>query len=428
MARIMLVNIGMHGHVNPTLGFTQELVERGHEVYFLSSPDFEPSISRTGATFVEYPTVLGQAIASTAQLQAETATLGQAMPPALSVMNRFMAEFATTFDPLFEQISRLKPDLIVYDFVSLATSIIARHHGIKMVKFFTTYASNSHYSMMRETFAKHGFPSPEDIQKAQTVLDGICRQKECIPVSLLTALEHTDDDNLVFMPRSFQPFGDTFDERFHFVGPCVRAGSYDNPQHLIPKGDGPVLLISLGSLFHEWLAFYQDCFRAFGNTPWRVVMATGRLDQSLLGQVPDNFHIMSHIPQIDLLPHVDLFISHGGMNSTMEAGYFGVPLVVIPQIEEQQVTALRVQETGLGVYLKRDEVDAAALSKAVAEVAGSPQVAHNIRALQQEIHQAGGSKGAADLMESKLTLSASAAYPVISRSPETVPNKQDSTR
>ena len=52
MARIALINIGMHGHVNPTLGFTRELVKRGHEVFFFSTAEFATQITSTGAQFV----------------------------------------------------------------------------------------------------------------------------------------------------------------------------------------------------------------------------------------------------------------------------------------------------------------------------------------------------------------------------------------
>lgn len=402
MARIAVINIGMHGHVNPTLGFTQMLVERGHEVFFLSTPEFSKAITKTGAQFVSYPSIIGQEIAATAKIQAESVAHGEAPPQDLSVLKRFIHEFAGTFQPLMQQISTLKPDLIIYDFVSLATWIIAKHLNIKTIKFFTTYASNSHYSLMRETFAKHEPPTPESIGQAQRVIDGICSQNGCESQSLLQAIEHIDDDNLVFMPQSFQPQGSTFDSRFHFVGPCLRPGHHQDVLSLVPGGTGPILLISLGSLFHQWLEFYRHCLKAFGNTPWRVVMATGNLDPAELGPIPSNMAIMSHIPQVELLAHASLFISHGGMNSTMEAGYFGVPLVVIPQIEEQEVTARRVEEVALGRYLKRSEVTAELLKTTVEEVFNSPTIFKNMKSLKDEIHGSGGSTRVSDLIDARL--------------------------
>jgi MGT family glycosyltransferase len=402
MAKIAIINIGMHGHVNPTLGFAQELVARGHQVSFFSTPEFENSVRATGAQFVPYESVLGKDIGSTAKIQAQYVADGVTPPQSMSMVARFLGEFSSTFSTLFHHLSQNRPDIIVYDFVSLAAWIIARHLKIKTVKFYTTYASNPHYDLMRETFAKNEQPDPKQLEYVQNLIDKICQGHGCESVPISTLMGHMDDDNLVFMPRSFQPCGETFDGRFHFVGPCIRPTLHENVLPLIPQGSGPVMLVSLGSLYHEWPEFYKSCLSAFTNTPWRVVMAVGKLNPKDLGPIPPNFAVMSHIPQIELLPYGSLFISHGGMNSTMEAGSFGVPLVVIPQIEEQEVTALRVEESKLGRYLKRSNITPDVLRTAVEEVHNSQKIYQNMTRLKDEIAQCGGSNRVCDIIESRL--------------------------
>ncbi len=46
--------------------------------------------------------------------------------------------------------------------------------------------------------------------------------------------------------------------------------------------------------------------------------------------VPSNFKLYNYAPQLDILQDTDLFITHGGMNSSSEILYFGVPMLVIP--------------------------------------------------------------------------------------------------
>jgi hypothetical protein len=75
------------------------------------------------------------------------------------------------------------------------------------------------------------------------------------------------------------------------------------------------------------------------------------IDIGLLGRIPDNFTVVPSAPQIELHPNVEVFVSHGGLNSTMESLCFGVPRVIIPSIREQSLTARRVQKKGLGVVL-----------------------------------------------------------------------------
>jgi UDP:flavonoid glycosyltransferase YjiC (YdhE family) len=83
------------------------------------------------------------------------------------------------------------------------------------------------------------------------------------------------------------------------------------------------------------------------------------------------------------------------MNSTMESLAHGVPMVVIPQIEEQRMTAQRIQEMDLGRYLRRSEVNAGSLAKAVNEVFNDAGVKGRARGFQKEIAEAGGPQAAA---------------------------------
>jgi UDP:flavonoid glycosyltransferase YjiC (YdhE family) len=50
-----------------------------------------------------------------------------------------------------------------------------------------------------------------------------------------------------------------------------------------------------------------------------------------LGILPENVTARAFVPQIDILPFVSLFITHGGNNSLTESlTVAGCPLIVIP--------------------------------------------------------------------------------------------------
>ncbi|MBV9454778.1 MAG: hypothetical protein JOZ19_11775 [Rubrobacter sp.] len=55
----------------------------------------------------------------------------------------------------------------------------------------------------------------------------------------------------------------------------------------------------------------------------------------------------------------------------MEAIYYGVPMVVVPQQPEQATTAARVAELGLGISLEPGQVSASTMRDAVKQSAAT---------------------------------------------------------
>jgi MGT family glycosyltransferase len=101
-----------------------------------------------------------------------------------------------------------------------------------------------------------------------------------------------------------------------------------------------------------------------------------------------------------VLRHADVFLSHTGMGSTMEAIMRQVPIVSFPQIAEQAANGRRVQELGLGRLLdiSRD-TDPDELRRTVEEVAVDKDIPANLAAMAAHIRNAGGPPAGADAIE-----------------------------
>lgn len=49
MARVLFINAGSEGHINPTIGVVQELISRGEEVVYFTIEAFRERMEETGA-------------------------------------------------------------------------------------------------------------------------------------------------------------------------------------------------------------------------------------------------------------------------------------------------------------------------------------------------------------------------------------------
>jgi MGT family glycosyltransferase len=69
---------------------------------------------------------------------------------------------------------------------------------------------------------------------------------------------------------------------------------------------------------------------------YQVVMSIGRnVSLNDLGPLPASFIARQFVPQLEILQRAKLFITHGGMNSASETMFYGVPLIVVPQAQDQ---------------------------------------------------------------------------------------------
>jgi len=126
-------------------------------------------------------------------------------------------------------------------------------------------------------------------------------------------------------------------------------------------------------------------------------MAVGKsVDMQLLGEIPPNFIIRHFVPQLEVLKHSSVFITHGGMNSTMEALIDGVPLVVFPQATDQYLVASRVQELGVGVWVKQQNIQPEKLRELVEKIMQDSSIRRNVERLGKSLVEAGGTQRAVD--------------------------------
>jgi MGT family glycosyltransferase len=369
MSRLLFVVLTGHGHVNPTLPLVAELVRRGHDVDYATAPEHADAVTGAGARWVPLP----------------------AMPPFVppsddmrAVMpawfRHFFAAMAATYPVLLDRCRAERPDAICYDGTNWPARLVARQLDVPAARTVPNLASNKEFSLL---------PSVADDPALAEFADDCARfaQEHGVPIDPIGTFDVPERLNLVFVPREFQPAGDTFDDTFRFVGPIL-----DGDAHA-PVTPAPDLFISLGSILTD-ADFYRTCVDAFGDGRWQVAMTVGDVDPADLA-LPSTVDARPRFPQLAVLRQVSAFVTHAGMNSVMEALTFGVPLVLLPRTPEQLANADRVEELGLGVRVTADPPTAEALRDAVLQVSESPTTRANLARMRAAIEASGGATRAA---------------------------------
>jgi MGT family glycosyltransferase len=119
-----------------------------------------------------------------------------------------------------------------------------------------------------------------------------------------------------------------------------------------------------------------------------------------LGPRPSNFIVESYVPQLEVLARASAFVTHGGMNSVSESLSHGVPVVVIPQMGEQEIVGRRVEDLGTGLYLAKAEVTAEKLRDAVRRLLAEDRFRKQAALVRESFQNAGGAERAARTIKS----------------------------
>ncbi|XP_057646028.1 UDP-glucuronosyltransferase 3A1-like [Chionomys nivalis] len=159
------------------------------------------------------------------------------------------------------------------------------------------------------------------------------------------------------------------------------GGLMDKPARPIPQdledfiskfGDSGFVLVALGSVatLHQTKELIKEMNSAFARLPQGVLWTVKDAHWPKDVRLAPNVKIMDWIPQNDLLAHPSIraFVSHGGMNSVMEAIQHGVPIVGIPFCSDQPDNLVRIEAKKIGVSVQLETIKAETFALTLKEV------------------------------------------------------------
>jgi dTDP-L-oleandrosyltransferase len=387
-----LLLTGPHaGNVYPLLSLVAELTRRGHHVTHLTTVEFADLGTEAGASVLSYDSVV---------MDVDPAVVFAADDDGATPHMLYLEENLQILRAAEAAFDRSPPDVILYeDFPYIAGQLLAHRWSRPTVRLSMGFASNHAYSYYQDMIDASGIPGPLTLERFRTRLADLLEARG-VRTSPEAFWNRVEDLNLVFIPRAFQYAGDTFDEHFTFVGPCLEGRS----GHWTPPDDRPVVLVSLGTNFNDHPEFFRDCAKAFADSPWRLVMTLGsRIDPRELEPLPPNVEAHNWLSHQAVLEHARVCVTHAGMGTVMQSLYWGRPMVVIPHHAFECVAmARRIVQLGLGCRIEAERLDGARVYDAVQEVGEDADMLARVQDMQGQIRSAGGAARAADAVIARL--------------------------
>ena len=345
---IAVVSLGAFGHVNPTLELVTELVRRGVRVTYFCTEGFRTIVEPTGAQFVAVPSWMEAHAGESGEDKSDVAA---------TVPFLFLHEAEAYLEPVLAVLKEDRPDAIVHDFAGIAGTLTA-----------------------------------------DELADRFVVQYGCRKMTVKEIFDGRGDLNLVMMQKRLVPHNESFDDSFVFtgvqIGKRTAFGSWKAP------ADGkPLLYSSLGTAFNNWPEYYPILFDAVRDLDIHVFAALGSIDPASLQDVPANVELGQMVPQLDILSQASVFITHAGMGGTGESIYYGVPMIAIPQMDEQAVTAGQIEKLGLGIaFHGKNSVTSQGLKMAIETILQNDSYRETLQEFSADMRSLGGAKASADAL------------------------------
>lgn len=188
---------------------------------------------------------------------------------------------------------------------------------------------------------------------------------------------------------------------FHSVGPLRPAQATAIDAQEVP--DEPLIFASLGTLQGHRYRLFHTIAAACRQRNVRLLIAhCGGLNARQAATLAaTGARVTDFAEQPAILRQAQAVITHGGLNTVMDAIASGTPVLAIPLAFDQPGVAARIEYSGIGRRASRFACSRSLADK-LGDLLSNPRYRQRLTAMQPALQQAGGARLAARIVEQAL--------------------------
>jgi zeaxanthin glucosyltransferase len=173
----------------------------------------------------------------------------------------------------------------------------------------------------------------------------------------------------VLAPKEFEFMGKPKKANQHYLGLMIDTQEQILTSELqdfvneAKRQNKKIVYASLGTLHNvhtkgKSVHFFEKLLSIFeAKNDYYLILSVGKELKNTLKTQAKHIKILETVPQRGLLKEVEVFITHGGLNSVLESAYAGTPMLVVPLNEkwDQNGNAARVVYHDLGIKINLND-------------------------------------------------------------------------
>lgn len=183
---------------------------------------------------------------------------------------------------------------------------------------------------------------------------------------------------------------------FHYIGPVVWEPEIESPAWLkLIDPNRPCIYFTMGS--SGLSKFFQNAIDLFGNTDYQCILTTAGM--AYFDSLPSNFYICDYAPGSEIMKISDMVVCHGGNGTIYQALTYGVPIIGIPMVHDQEFNLDRIVELGVGIHLSELKFKLENLRNAVNNVLNDAKYKENALKYAKILSSYNAKKAGAELIK-----------------------------